>query len=149
MTFKEKYWHNLFQTGILVKAINGAWETISGLILLVVSNATLNSAYLFIFKDELIDDPHDIYVKHIATLYLIGHGLVNLILAYNLFKGRLKAYMISITFDFLLILYFIYLYIRGHSYVIVVFMAFNVIFIGLTWHEYKKNISKKGDLRLK
>jgi len=54
MTFKEKYWHNLFQTGILVKAINGAWETISGLILLVVSNATLNSAYLFIFKDELI-----------------------------------------------------------------------------------------------
>ena len=97
-----------------------------------------NHFFLFIFKDELIDDPQDIYLKHVATFYLIAHGILNLILAYNLYRVRLRAYIISIAFDFLLILYFIYVYHRSHSPAVIMFMAFNIIFIVLTWHEYMR-----------
>jgi uncharacterized membrane protein len=155
MNTREKYWYRFFEAGIVIKAINGAWEMASGFTLLVVSSASLNSAFLFVFRNELINDPHDYFiqilvdlfhhftlqVKHIATFYLIAHGLMNIFIAYNLHLKRLRVYIFSIFFDFLLILYFFYLYSRNHSVMLIWFVIFNMIFILLTWHEYKERLS--------
>lgn len=151
MILKEKYWYRLFEAGILIKVINGTWEIISGFVLVFLTRAALNSALLFMFRGELIEDPQDklfhflntqmqffsFRARDFAIIYLLFHGFLNIFLAYNLYLKRLWAYVVSIIFGSIFVLYFIHLFGRTHSLILFGLIVFDTIFMILTWHEYR------------
>lgn len=151
MELKEKYWHELFEASITIKAINGLWETISGVALLFITKAAINNAFIALTRKELTEDAQDRFIhflsiqlqhlssntKDFAGLYILTHGVVNLFLAYNLYRDRLWSYLVSIIFVSLSLLYLIYRVSHTHSLILIGIIIFDILFTILTWHEYK------------
>ena len=157
---EEKYWHRLFETTVFLKAINGVWETISGFALILISKVALENTFIALTRKELIEDPQDKLIaflntqlghltsggKDFAAIYILAHGILNIFLAYHLFKDRLWAYLVSIAFTALLTPYLVYRVSHTHSSILSIAIIFDILFMILTWHEY--NYHKKQGLQL-
>lgn len=151
MFLKEKYWHRLFEATVFIKAINGFWETISGFALILISKTTLDNTFIALTRKELIEDPQDKLIsllntqlqhlttstKDFAAIYILAHGILNVFLAYHLFKDRLWAYLVSIAFAVMLTPYLIYRVSHTHSNILIGAIVFDILFTILTWHEFK------------
>lgn len=147
----QKYWHRLFEFGIAVKAINGVWETISGLLVLFLSKAVLSSWFYLITRDELLEDPNDRFINFLAhglqnlshsaqtftALYVLAHGLLNIFLAIQLYRDKHWAYLVTIGAMLMFMTYQIYRISIHHSLILTALTIFDAAFIGITWHEYK------------
>lgn len=150
MKLKEKYWHGFFEASIAIKSINGLWETISGAALLFITKASINNTFIALTRTELTEDPQDKFIhflsfqlqnlssntKDFAGFYILTHGVVNIFLAYNLYRKRLWAYLVSIIFVSLSLLYLIYRVSHTHSLILIGIIIFDILFTILTWHEY-------------
>jgi uncharacterized membrane protein len=148
---KQKFWHALFEASVLIKAINGVWETLSGFAILFLSKDALNHAFLKITSRELIEDPNDrimnfltLGMQHLSTgtknfagVYILAHGIINLFLAYNLYKERMWSFGVSLAFFSLSVVYLIYKASIHPSPFLIALIIFDIIFNYLTWHEYK------------
>ncbi len=154
---KQKILHVLFEVGITLKAFNGLWETVSGLAFLLVSKATL-SHWLFGFaQNELIEDPRDRvmnFVVHIllnpetstktfAALYVLFHGLLNIFLAVQLYREKHWAYLVTIWSVLLFMVYQVYRIATHHSLILTVITVFDVFYVALVWHEYKRTAGQE------
>ncbi len=153
-----QYWHNLFKVGVALKALNGIWETASGLFILLVSKETVNGWIAFITQRELLEDPNDSVItflvhslQNISTstqtfvaLYILIHGLLNIFLTVELSRDRHWAYLVTIGITALFVLYQIYRISVFHSVFLTVFTVFDILFIILTWHEYKHHTEKSA-----
>lgn len=151
MFLKEKYWHELFEASLVLKVINGIWQSASGLALVCIPRSALEHGFLWVFQRELLEDPHDTFVtflntqlQHISTnaksfvaAYLLLHGLLNIFLAYNLYRNRLWAYKVSLIFVGLFLIYLLYRFTHTHSLLLLGVLVFDVFFLIVTWHEYK------------
>ncbi len=156
MLFKEKHWHNLFEASILIKGVNGLWETISGFALIFITKNTINNTFILLTRKELTEDPQDTFIhflniklqhlstntKNFAAIYILVHGMLNMFLAYNLYKNRPWAYLASVIFAVLFILYLLYRVSHTHSGILIGVIVFDILFTILTWHEYtyRKNM---------
>jgi uncharacterized membrane protein len=54
-----------FEVGILLKGLDGVLEVIGGLLLLVVSPATIDRVVTSLTQHELSEDPHDLLATHL------------------------------------------------------------------------------------
>ena len=156
-TLKEKSWHNLFELGLALKAFNGIWETATGIFMLVVSKATLHKWFMVLAYSELIEDPHDGVVNFIVntllnpltntktfvTLYVLFHGLLNIFLTVQLYRKKHWAYPTTIGLMSVFQLYQFYRIGVHHSFILTFLTVFDVIFMVLTWHEYRHHINQK------
>lgn len=155
----RKFWHDLFEFGILIKGFNGAWETVSGLLVLFLSKATLSSWFsLLIVRNELLEDPHDKFInfladalqnfsnntKTFAALYILSHGLLNIFLVIHLRRDKHWAYLVTIGATVMFMLYQIYRISLHHSLILAVITIFDAFFIMLAWHEYKYHRDKNN-----
>src|SRR5207249_11285680 len=84
-----------FEVGITLKGLDGVLEVVGGLLLLVVSPATINQLVRSLTQHELAQDPHDFIATHLLNatsgltgssvrfpaLYLPSHALVKILLA--------------------------------------------------------------------
>lgn len=159
MIFKEKYWWRLFEAGITIKAINGAWQTIVGLGLLVVPRNLLKKTFLAMLRRELLEDPGDKFIrflniqsqhwfvvaKDFTGFLILVHGIVNLFLAYNLHRKRLWAYKVALVFVSLFLIYLLHRFGHSHSPWLLGIIIFDLCFITLTWHEYNYRKHLKSD----
>jgi uncharacterized membrane protein len=151
MLFRQKYWHKLFEASVFIKAINGIWETVSGFVLLFISKATIAHAFYGLTKQELGEDHHDKVInvlnrsmehltsgtKNFAAMYILVHGLINIFLAYYLYKEKLWAFWVSLGFFGLSIVYLAYRAYNNHSMGLYALILFDVFFLFLTWHEFQ------------
>lgn len=147
----ERVWHQFFEWSLLIKGFNGAWETISGVLILFSSKATLDNFFYFLARRELLEDPNDKLInfftgalnsvsndaKTFVAFYILFHGFLNIFLAIQLYRNKLWAYLFTIGAISLLMLYQIYRIIVHHSLVLTAITIFDVLFIILVWHEYK------------
>jgi hypothetical protein len=92
-----------FEVGIILKGLDGLFEVIGGLLLLVVSPATIDRLITSLTQHELSEDPHDVLATHLlrtahgltgsavlfGAIYLLAHGLVKVILVTALPKNQL------------------------------------------------------------
>lgn len=145
---KEYYIHAVFVVGIVLKAFNGLIETIGGVLFL--ATGSVMSIITYIVQQELLEDPKDIianYAQHLLPLlsihtelfiaiYLLVHGIIKIFLVIGLLMNKLWAYKLSIVVFILFIIYQLYRYSFSHSPFLLVLSLFDVIIIGLTWHEY-------------
>lgn len=147
----QKYWHQLFELGVLVKGLNGVWETVSGLLFLSLKHDTLNRWFLVAIHSELLEDPHDRIInffshatpalstgtKTFIAVYILFHGLLNLFLAIQLYRDKHWAYFVAIGAMSTFVFYQIYRISVFHSPILIAVTIFDIGFIALTWHEYR------------
>lgn len=155
---KEKQWHELFEVGLFLKAFNGAWETVSGLMFLLVSKATLSGWFSRLIQNELLEDPRDrvtnfivhtllnpgTTTKTFAALYVLFHGLLNLFLVIQLRRDKHWAYLVTIWTVILFMFYQVYRISVHHSLILTVITIFDVFYIFIVWHEYRHHVERKN-----
>ena len=101
--------HRFFELGILIKAIDGGLELVGGLLLVFLSPAAINRVVFFFVEGELKEDPTDlvanllvhttrsaIEVRVPASVFLIIHGIVKLVLVGGLATNRRWSYPAAI-----------------------------------------------------
>ncbi len=118
--FTQKFWHQLFRASVALKAVNSVWETLLGSFMLWINHVPRLSEH----------------AKDFVGIYLLFHGLLNVFLAYNLYKNRLWAYPVSIVTVVLFLTYQVHQLVETHSVILFFITLFDVGYIWLTWHEY-------------
>ena len=83
--------------------------------------------------------------KHFATLYLLSHGAVKLVLVIALWMNELWAYPVMIVVLAGFIGYQIYRFLLMHSIAMIFLSLFDLLVIALTWSEYhRQRASRSG-----
>jgi len=141
-----------FEVAIILKGLDGVLEVVGGLILLLVTPATINRLVTTLTQHELSQDPHDFVATHLintahgltsgsvlfASLYLLSHGAVKIVLVAALLRNRLWAYPWMIAFLVVFIVYQGYRITLVPSAGLAALTAFDVFVVWLTYREYQK-----------
>ena len=142
-----------FEISVILKGIDGVLEIVGGIILLLVSPATIDRLAVALTQHELSEDPHDFIATHIlhtastltgtavllAALYLLLHGLLKLVLVVAVLKGKLWAYPWMLGFLGAFVAYQLYRLTFAPSLWLVLLTIFDVFVGWLTWLEYRKH----------
>lgn len=141
--------HRLFELAILVKGVDGALETIGGLLIMFVPLRSLDTVVRWLVAHEL-SESHDLLAdaaehllaslsldtKVFASIYLVGHGLVKIFLVYALWREKLWAFPAALWFIALFIVYQLYRFTHTHSIALLIFALLDVCVAGFIWREY-------------
>jgi uncharacterized membrane protein len=148
---KRKVEHTLFLFSVWIKGLAGVVETIGGVLVLFVTRNLLDSFILFLAAPELAEDSADWFVnylssavqrfsegtKYFASVYLIVHGLIKIVLVAGLLRNKLWAYPLSLWFLGAFIVYQCYRFTHTHSIWLVLLTVFDLVVAFLIWREYK------------
>jgi uncharacterized membrane protein len=149
MAVQEKHIHEFFLVSISLKGAHAAIEILGGLMLAVTSTQALRALVERVTQQEFAEgdfiakhllawaQTFSVQAHHFYAFYLISHGLVNLGLVVGLLMGRLWAYPASLVVMTLFIVYQLYRYSFTHGVGLIVLTVFDIIVIGLIWHEYR------------
>ncbi len=141
-----------FAVGITLKGLDGVLEVIGGVLLLVVSPATIDRLTKALTEHELSEDPHDFLATHLlhassgltgsalrfGAAYLLSHGVVKIVLVAALLRNKLWAYPWMIAFLVAFIAYQVYRMTFAPSIGLVAFTVFDMAIVWLTYREYLK-----------
>lgn len=143
--------HQIFEIGVLLKGAHALIECIGGLVLAFVSTNAITGLVNALTQDELIEDPNDFVATHLLNLaqnftlntqhfyafYLLSHGAIKVLLVIGLLRNKLWAYPASLMVLGLFIVYQLYRYSYTHGFGLIALTIFDVIVMGLIWHEYR------------
>ncbi len=149
MHTKERSIHRVFLVSLFLKGLNSLVEIFAGTVLFFTG--TLTSVVSTLIHGELIEDPTDFIATHIqnalpyfsthsqlyASVYLLSHGIIKIVLVGCLLRNKLWAYPATIGVLSLFVVYQIYRLWYGYSLVLVLLTLFDLLILGLTWHEYR------------
>ena len=142
----------LFEVGILLKGLDGILELIGGILLLAVSPASLNRTVTALTQHELSEDPHDLVANELqrlahgltvsatafASVYLLAHGVVKIVLVGALLHNKLWAYPWTIAFLVAFIAYQVYRILLSPTLGLVLLTLLDAAIAWLTWREYRR-----------
>jgi uncharacterized membrane protein len=158
---RDRIAHVLFDISVISKGVDGALETIGGVLLFFVNSIQIHTVVRVLTQHELSEDAHDLvatYLLHstqtlaggtqtFAAIYLLWHGMVKVTLVTALLMKRRWAYPTAILAFLLFLVYQLYRYSHTRSPELLVLSVFDVFVIGLTWFEYKR--LKTGQARFR
>ena len=144
-----------FEVGIILKGLDGVLEVLGGLLLLVLSPATIDQVVTSLTQHELSEDPNDFLATHLlktahgltgaavlfGAVYLLAHGMVKVILVAALLNSQLWAYPWTIAFLGVFIVYQLYRLSLNPSVGLTVLTIFDTFIAGLTYREYRKQLA--------
>ena len=150
--FKVKTLHELFEAGLIVKAINATAEIVGGIALFVTPVEWIKGAITFLTSSELIEDPTDFWVRwlvhsssrlsalttHSLAFYLLSHGVLKAIVLFMVWKKHAWAYPLLIALLCLFAVYEGYTYFFTHSLWLIALCLIDVAVAWLTWREYRR-----------
>ena len=142
--------HQIFQMSVLLKGAHALIECLGGIALALVSTSSIVNFVNAITQDELIKDPNDFVATHLLTMahnfsvqtqhfyafYLLSHGIVKVALVVGLLREKLWAYPASLIVLALFVLYQLYRFSYTHGLGLIVLTLFDIVVMGLIWHEY-------------
>ena len=151
-TPRWRLFHEAFEVGIGLKALDGVLEIIGGVMLLAVNPSQVNSLIRSLTQHELSEDPHDLIARVLVrfasgftteqqlfgALYLLSHGVVKIGLVVALWKRRLWAYPTAIVIFGLFAIYQMYRFTFTHSWLLIPLTLLDGLVIWLTWVEYAR-----------
>jgi uncharacterized membrane protein len=150
-----------FEVAIILKGLDGVLEVVGGLLLLVVTPATIDRVVAALTEHELSQDPHDFIATHLlnsangltrssvlfGALYLLAHGVVKVVLVAALLKDKLWAYPWMIAFLLIFIAYQVYrIVLVRPSAGLAALTAFDLFVVWLTYREYRKQRHRPAPL---
>ena len=147
-----------FRTGITLKGIDGLLEAVGGVLLWYFKPGELGSILEGIFQHELLRDPHDILARHLlhssekfaqsdplfASIFLLSHGLVKLLLSVLLWMNKLWAYPVAMVLFSAFGVLGIYRFTHTHSTLLIVVALLDLLIVWLTWEEYGVEKKKRA-----
>jgi uncharacterized membrane protein len=138
-----------YRVSLVLKGIDGALELIGGLLLLLVSPATMDRVARTLFQHELSEDPNDFVARHVlhmtanlhatrffGAVYLLSHGAAKLVMVIGLWKHQRWAYPFALVFLVSFVLYQLYRMTFAPSVGLTLLTIFDVFVIGLVWRDY-------------
>ena len=144
-----------FAIGVIAKALNGLAEILGGLVLLLFTREQLTAWVAGLANGELAEDPHDFIATRLlhwttsstltdagvrfAALYLLSHGIVKIVLAAAVLRGKLWAYPWMLAFLVAFIGYQLYLISRDPTWGLVGLTAFDIALTWLTYREWQRH----------
>ncbi len=148
---REKTIHQIFDISVTLKGLHALLEIASGVILYLVSTATLVQLVDSLTRTGLIEDPNDFLARHVIkfaeglspathhfyAFYLLSHGLVKAILVVGLLREKLWAYPASFVVFGAFIAYQLYRYSYTHEVSLILLTLLDLFVIGLAIHEYR------------
>jgi uncharacterized membrane protein len=142
--------HRFFELGILIKGVDGGLELVGGLLLVFLSPVAINRVVFFFLEGELKEDPTDlvanlllhttrsaIEVRVPASVFLIVHGIVKLVLVGGLATNRLWSYPAAILVFAGFTIYQLYQLGQQYSLFLETVTVLDVIVILLVIAEYR------------
>jgi uncharacterized membrane protein len=143
--------HRLFDVGVGLKGIDGVLEVIGGLVFLIARPETLTALVRFLTAHEISEDPSDLIANALRTgmqhlvantkvfagAYLLGHGLVKIVLVAGLLRGARWSYPTALWFLGCFVAYQTYRIALTHSLGLVVLTVFDLAVMYLIWREYR------------
>jgi len=142
--------YELFKWSLLLKGAISLGEVVAGIGLLFIPWPVVASfvAWLRAYASSGADSVLMTHLlKELATftqatvvfvaLYFLIRGSVKLVLIWQLLHNRFWAYPASLVVMTLFVLYQIYQLVTGGGLLVVVLTLFDIIVIGLIWHEYR------------
>ncbi len=150
--------HNGFRTGVAIKGLDGVLEAVGGALVWFINPSQMNRAVRFLFQHELSQDPHDFVANHLlhasqllehsgrlfASIYLLAHGVVKILLAVALWMNDLWAYPLAVFVFGVFGVYQIYRYSHTHSIALLILTVFDAAIVWLTWREYRVQSAGRG-----
>lgn len=150
--------HRSFRLSISLKGLHALLEAIGGILLLKVDPNAINRILWNILRQELSEDPRDFIATHLlrashqfasggrlfASMYLLSHGAVKVVLVIALLMNKLWAYPLMITVLATFIVYQVYRFSYSHSVSMILLTVFDVVVISLTWIEYQQQRSRRS-----
>jgi uncharacterized membrane protein len=147
----ERRIHQIFEISVLLKGAHALIECIGGLVLTFVCTSAITSLVNALTQEELIEDPNDFVASHLLSLaqnftistqrfyafYLLSHGVIKAFLVIGLLRNTLWAYPVSLVVLCLFIVYQLYRFSYTHGLGLIVLTVFDVLAMGLIWHEYR------------
>ncbi len=132
--------------------MDGAFEAIGGLLLLLVKPASINHFVIALTQRELVQDPRDFIANHLlhtaqkltgaslifGAIYLLSHGLVKVILVAEIMRDHLWAYKGLIIFVVAFMVYQIYRITYTHSIGLLLLTLYDGLVVYLTAKEYRR-----------
>ena len=151
--------HEGFRAGITLKGIDGALETIGGIVLWFVRASSLNHIARIFLQHDLPLDRHEFLTNHLfhatqhlasarhfIAVYLVLHGLIKVVLVTALWLDALWAYPLTIVVFSIFCGYQLYRFTNTHSAALILLTVFDVFIILLTWREYRVQNASHRDL---
>lgn len=148
---EEKTLHRVFLVSIWIKALVGIGQVVAGVLLLLVKQAALTAFMLRATAPELSEDPHDWLANLLrtsahdwgsgtqwfASVYLIVHGLIKVLLVAGLLRRQTWSYPVSMWVLGAFIAYQLYRYSFTHSIWLILLTVLDVVVVALIYHEYR------------
>ncbi len=142
-----------FRIAIFVKGFDGILEMLGGLILLFIPLSTIHGLVAFLTTHEIAQDPNAFIANYIvnldkkitpgyqliATIYLLVHGAIKLVLATALLKRKYHYFPLAIAFLLAFLFYGVYLVGLNHSISLGLLCIFDTLVIWLTYMEYQRH----------
>lgn len=146
-----------FHTALYLKGLDGLLETLGGLLLLLINPQQINHLAHWITQGELSQDPHDFIASHIlktahhltgaslifGAVYLLSHGLVKIVLVFEVLRGQLWAYLALISVTGLFVIYQVYRLAIKFSVSLLLLTLLDLLIIYLTQKEYRKRMANR------
>jgi uncharacterized membrane protein len=140
-----------FRITIILKGLDGLLEVVGGIVLLLVSPASIQHLVRFLTAHELAHDPHDFVAQHLlhsanqltrsATvyggIYLLSHGVTKVVLIVLVLKDKLWAYPVLIALLLVFIGYQVYRLTYKVTLGLIALTLFDLLVVWLTWREYR------------
>jgi uncharacterized membrane protein len=148
---REKFLHETFRIGILLKGIDGALETLGAALVLLLQPSSAERILRALFRHELSQNPHAFIATYLigasrslaaskwfASAFLLSHGLTKVLLVAALWFDRLWAYPVMIVVLSAFIVYQTGRFAETHSIILGLLTLFDLLIVWLTWREYRE-----------
>lgn len=130
---------------ILIKIAFGVFELISGLVLLLIKDSTIDHLYRFVDNIQILSFHLSLHPeaakagRYFGALYLMTHGIPKIILGIILLRRKLWAYPLALVVLGLFIIYQLYLIVTAHSIFMILLTVFDIFVVWLIWHEWQRD----------
>jgi uncharacterized membrane protein len=144
--------HQSFEVGISLKGVGALFEIASGLLLWFVKPSQMNEIVRRLGENLLADAPRHPFAVHVlnashrfadngtefASMYLLAHGVVKLVLVICLMLNKIWAYPLTIAVFTAFMVYQVHRFTHTHSWALIWLTAFDAVIVYLTWQEYQE-----------
>ncbi len=156
MTAKDLL-RDAFRTGITAKGVDGLLEIAGGVLVWFLQPSAMGRALRALSLHELSRDRHDFIAIHLlhvserlahsaplfASIFLLSHGLVKVLLAIALWMNELWAYPLAIGVFVAFSIYQVYRFAHTHSIGLMILTVVDIVIVGLTWAEWRVQKSER------
>ena len=140
-----------FNITLVLKGLDGLFELVGGILLIVITPATLDHLAKMLTQHELSQDSHDFIAHRLLRLtanlhntqlfgavYLLTHGIVKIVIVIGLLRREHWAYYVAFVFLGGFVIYQVYRLTYAPSFGLALLTVFDAFIIWLTWREFRR-----------